>query len=216
MLYAPSQFNSETRHWTFIILFNLVRSVNLILATLDYHEAFASSSDLPEIVQDDLDVSDESLHHNASVWSDGLDPEATSGKENGRRITLSDDIRWRRIQLAPLKQIELDIRNKLSANPSSSDPSVSSGSNRRQSYSDLSASLAPGMDPISRKKSLAEFAFRFRPSLSDTMNPEKDQEANRIWGVVHRCAADIQALWNDEGVRSILKLYPDCLGDHAY
>ena len=89
MLYAPSQFNSETRHWTFIILFNLVRSVNLILATLDYHEAFASSSDLPEIVQDDLDVSDD-----GKVWKTVHATESGAGGVITIPLTPAVKARW--------------------------------------------------------------------------------------------------------------------------
>lgn len=169
MTYAQKSWAEERASWKAVVLLNLVRSVNVIV----------------DLVVEEVNIA-------RGKYTD--DDEASYGGPS-TAIPLTEKHKGTWLRLAPLRQIEKDLKTLLGSGSSEPD-------DRPEKYSS-------GHEP---KSSFHEFALRsssgWKSVLDHIRNPSegKDQELHRVaCHVVVSCKEDIKWLWNDPAIQEILR-----------
>ena len=167
LAYATKAWSEERAAWKAVILLNLVRSVNLMVDTLE---------------------------------SVDVEPPAAvvEGQQSSKPVnSLTERHRNVFIRLAPLRQIEKDLRTLLGAGASEVEVKTTTGDG--QTHIELS------------KGTLQEFCVRSSSGWKSVLNQigsvqqGKSHDLHRIaQHVISECREDIRWLWNDPQTKSVL------------
>jgi hypothetical protein len=168
MTYAQKSWAEERASWKAVVLLNLVRSVNAIVDLIIQETNIANGSYMDD---------DEGPYGGPSI-----------------PIALTEHHKSLSLRLAPLRQIEKDLKSLLGSGSSEPD-------DRPEKYFNGNP-----------KSSFHEFALRsssgWKSVLDHIRNPSegKDQQLHRVaCHVVMSCKDDIKWLWNDAAVQNILQ-----------
>ncbi|KAI0790349.1 guanine nucleotide binding protein, alpha subunit [Abortiporus biennis] len=171
LFYTPKAFQAEKEAWRAVIHLNLVRSVNFILDVV--------SGTIT------LDGSSPNIQDNVSIYSNLHRSWATGGSDSTRAI---------RMRLSPLRQVEMILARRLSADMPSSphtttNPFVDAG-------------------PYYYGKA-SEVAIRGGTAWKSLVDrrPSKDRQLDDLDDarkILHACKDDIVHLWENEEVQNLL------------
>ncbi|KIM45073.1 hypothetical protein M413DRAFT_24337 [Hebeloma cylindrosporum] len=176
LTYAQKTWAEERASWRAVILLNLVRSVNIIVEVLK--EARASERD----TADDSQPQPEAHNKHPS----------TTTTEQHRSVLL---------RLAPLKEIEKDLKVFLGAG--SSEPETNSHSIE----DDAQTKFRLELNKVGSQEFSVHSSSGWKSVLDQIRNPQlgKESQLHRVaCQVVSSCKDDIRWLWNDSVTQEIL------------
>ncbi|TDL24589.1 G-alpha-domain-containing protein [Rickenella mellea] len=178
--FAPNVFRAEAEAWRLVIHLNLVRSVNYIVDLL----TVPARPQPPE---------------------SGKKSTSRPGSANGNPPTLSTELRRLKLSLGPLKNIEAVLSRRLTAEPyaTSSAPCILADS---VNFGTPTASVPcyPLFSELGvRVRSNSDWKRNRGQQEFDTKRQQRELEDAH--NIIAACGSDINALWRNRDVQSLLK-----------
>ncbi|KZT07849.1 G-alpha-domain-containing protein [Laetiporus sulphureus 93-53] len=211
--FAPQAWQEERISWRAVIQLNLVRSVNLILDALA--EELAASNSSPSPIRPPSAGRPDPNSADSSPTATEPSPTSTSAPPAPLAFTSKHALL--KLRLGPLRQVEADLKQRLGAASSETDPEPHSA----RSPSPYGASDAPFESTYAHARNVRsqDLCLRSGRSLRDALfAPQQEggriRAASPVMGrtglddvteIVAGCGEDVRALWEDEVVREMLK-----------
>ncbi|EPT05833.1 hypothetical protein FOMPIDRAFT_1155651 [Fomitopsis schrenkii] len=237
LTFAPQAWVAERASWRAVVQLNLVRSINLILDSLA-QELAANPPGRPRTATSPF-AAPVSLPSSSTSNTPPDSPDSATGPsfagEPGPPLALTDKHALLRLRLAPLRQVENELRRLLGA--ASSEAGAADGGAMRATPFDepYTAGAQAGGTMRSRSSADRDLCLRSNRSWKDALNarrvsmgsgpgsravspgpgsregPERDDATEVIAG----CRDDMRALWEDGVVREMLARQRMRLADSA-
>jgi guanine nucleotide-binding protein subunit alpha len=170
LLFAPKSFHAECRGvWKAVIHLNLVRSVNFVLDLLEDSKASRRPL-LP------------------------AEPQSSNGK-----YTTSNDLRFLKLRLAPLRQVEQILTRRFCPPDFEAD---ASGQYQKDRASEVSVRGLSGWKTLLRNR-------------RNPQNPAASDDLDDSQRVIEACKDDMTSLWEDSVVQTALKKHKVRLQDQS-
>lgn len=230
LTFAPQAWAAERASWRAVVQLNLVRSINLILDSLA-QELAAHPPGRPR--------TGTSPFATPSAHSPPDSPDSETGPSFAAAppLALTDKHALLRLRLAPLRQVENDLRRLLGA--ASSEAGAAEGGGMRATPFDEPYGAGSGMgvgmgadaSVRSRRSAERDLCLRSNRSWKDALqarrmsvgggpgaravSPGPGGERDDATEVIAGCREDVRALWEDEVVQEMLARQRIRLADSA-
>jgi hypothetical protein len=179
MRYAPSAWERERASWRAVVQLNVVRSIIAILTMVEAEMNGDVTADTDDENDDVVDENDDEGDHDVA-------------------LKFSDRHQLLMIRLAPLRQVEADLKRRLGAGAEPVHP--------------LSPMLATPFDtPYTNphfKRKLTEFSVRCWKDVLDPDTPKTRVDHSALDSAtltIAGCKEDMKVLWEDKFVRLALR-----------
>lgn len=179
MKYANEDWKQERASWRAVIHLNLIRSVTIILQTME-----------AEMLNDPISSS-EVLHHSlATTATDNL------ATREQLPVLLTNKHQLLKLRLSPLQRVEADLKCRLGAGTEEDKGRAGAGDSTRLLNRRNEFRVRAWKDALSH-------LVKHRGRL-ERQKGEMHQQSDDATEVIASCKEDMKALWTDEVVRSVL------------
>ncbi|KAI0692725.1 guanine nucleotide binding protein, alpha subunit [Cytidiella melzeri] len=218
---APEVWEAERIAWRTVIHLNLVRAVNTILDALQSEVAWASSAH----------TTNSPLHESMSLSPRGLSdeddfefqepPPPSLPPPSQASTLLAERYTSLRLQFAPLRRVEEDLKMALGAAADETNDVASSHGHDMVATPFDATSVLSSSDSHGRRAREREFCVRSHEAWKNTVieprscSPQRGSSTSDSVVVLARFRADIKALWRDDAVREVLRRQRVALEDSA-
>jgi guanine nucleotide-binding protein alpha-1 subunit len=213
---APEVWEAERSAWRTVIHLNLVRAVNTILDVLQQEVMQVSS--YHGMVDDARTVSPGLSDDEDFIFREASPP---SSPQSQASSLLTNRYAALRLQFAPLRRVEEDLRMILGAAADEVvDVASSHGHDMVASPFDA-ASIHSSADGHTKRGRVREFfvwshtAWKSTVNEPQTNSPKRGSPTSESTDVIATFRGDIKALWRDDAIRAVLSRQKVTLQDSA-